>query len=89
MAELAAAIRRMVETLPLASPAVSQEVVDARGVGLMLGATVKTVRKMDCRGELPEPLVIGSRRKWRVAELRAWLAAGAPGREKWRAMRPR
>jgi hypothetical protein len=79
----------MVDAMPPSSHAVSPEVVDARGVGRMLGTTVKTVRKMDRRGELPEPLVISSRRKWRVEELRAWLVAGAPGREKWRAMKER
>jgi predicted DNA-binding transcriptional regulator AlpA len=32
---------------------------------------------------LPSPVRIGGRVVWRVAEIRDWLAAGAPHRETW------
>ena len=84
-----AVVERLARTIASTGGSVLPEVLDMREVGNMLGTTVKTVRKMDRRGALPEPIVIGSRRKWRVEELRAWLAAGAPGREKWRAITQR
>ena len=40
----------------------------------------------DAAGKLPAPIRIGGRVVWRVAEIRAWLAAGAPDREAWAAM---
>lgn len=35
----------------------------------------------------PQPLAFGRAKRWPVAEVEAWLAAGAPDRETWRAMR--
>jgi prophage regulatory protein len=62
-------------------------VVDARRLAKLLCAGVRTVRTWDAGGKLPEPLRIGGRVVWRVAEIRACLAAGAPTRETWAAIR--
>jgi len=61
-------------------------VVDARRLAQLLCAGVRTVRTWDAAGKLPAPIRIGGRVVWRVAEIRAWLAAGAPDREAWAAM---
>lgn len=62
-------------------------VVDARRLARLLCAGVRTVRTWDTAGKLPAPIRIGGRRVvWRVKEIRAWLAAGAPDRETWAAM---
>ncbi len=80
----------MDEPLPLRSPPtdpparkrrrLSPLVVDARRLAKLLSAGVRTVRTWDAAGKLPAPIRIGGRVVWRVAEIRAWLAAGAESR---------
>jgi predicted DNA-binding transcriptional regulator AlpA len=86
------------DTIPLRSPApdppdpparkrrrLSPLVVDARRLARLLCAGVRTVRTWDAAGKLPAPIRIGGRVVWRVDEIRAWLAAGAPERKTWEA----
>jgi predicted DNA-binding transcriptional regulator AlpA len=61
-------------------------VVDARRLAKLLSCGLRTVRTLDAAGKLPAPIRIGGRVVWRVGEIRAWLAVGAPDREKWAAM---
>lgn len=75
---------RPTDTDPSASTAL---VVDARSLAAMLAAGVRTVRTWDAAGKLPAPVRIGGRVVWRVDEIRAWLAAGAPNRTEWEARR--
>lgn len=86
----------MTDTLPLRSPAdpparkrrrrpLLPLVVDARRLAKLLCAALRTVRSWDAAGKLPMPLRIGGRVVWRVAEIKAWLAAGAPDRATWEA----
>ncbi len=60
-------------------------VVDAKRLSKLLCAGARTVRTWDAAGKLPTPLRIGGRVVWVVAEIRAWLAAGAPNRDQWEA----
>jgi predicted DNA-binding transcriptional regulator AlpA len=53
----------------------------------LLCCGVRTVRTWDAAGKLPAPVRIGGRVVWRVSEIGAWLAAGAPDRETWAALR--
>lgn len=62
-------------------------VVDAKRLAKLLCAGVRTVRTWDAAGKLPAPIRIGGRVVWRVDEIRDWLAAGAPDRETWMAIR--
>jgi predicted DNA-binding transcriptional regulator AlpA len=62
-------------------------VVDARRLARLLCCGLRTVRTWDAGGRLPAPIRIGGRVVWRVAEIRAWLAAGAPDRQTWAAIR--
>jgi predicted DNA-binding transcriptional regulator AlpA len=64
-------------------------VVDARRLGKLLGAGLRTVRTWDYAGRLPPPLKIGGRVVWVVAEIKAWLAAGVPSRAEWEATKRR
>jgi predicted DNA-binding transcriptional regulator AlpA len=61
-------------------------VVDARRLARLLCCGVRTVRTWDAAGKLPVPIRLGGRVVWRVAEIKRWLAAGAPDRETWAAM---
>jgi len=62
-------------------------VVDARRLARLLSCGVRTVRTLDAGGKLPAPVRIGGRVVWRTDEIRAWLAAGAPDRATWEALR--
>ena len=83
----------MADTLPLRIPVTDPTarkrrrplplVVDARRLARLLCAGIRTVRTWDAAGKLPAPIRIGGRVVWRVAEIRAWLAAGAPNRDVW------
>ena len=86
----------MADVLPLRAPSADPPahkrrrpplplVVDARRLARLLCAGIRTVRTWDAAGKLPAPIRIGGRVVWRVDEIRAWLAAGAPNRDVWEA----
>jgi predicted DNA-binding transcriptional regulator AlpA len=58
-------------------------VVDAARLAKLLGVGLRSVRTWDAAGKLPRPIKLGVRTVWVLAEIRAWLAAGAPDRETW------
>ena len=62
-------------------------VADAKRLARLLTCGIRTIRTWDAAGRLPEPIRIGGRVVWRVDEIRRWLAAGAPDRETWNAIR--
>jgi prophage regulatory protein len=61
--------------------------VDAKRLAKMLCVGLRTVRTWDSAGRLPSPIRIGGAVRWRVSEIRRWLAAGCPDRATWTAMR--
>lgn len=65
------------------SLAIEPLLVDANGVAALLDVSLRHVRSMRARGSLPAPLGIGRRRLWRIAEVRAWVAAGMPSPHRW------
>ena len=70
--------------------AAASEVVlaySAKQLAEKLGLSERSIRRMDTTGELPAPVRLRTRVKWRASEIEDWLAAGAPGREAWEKMR--
>lgn len=61
--------------------------VGAKEVGALLGVSERTVRALNSSGRIPQPIHLGRRTLWAVDELRAWVAAGCPGRHRWEALR--
>jgi len=57
--------------------------VDANGVGDLLGVSASQVRSFNDSGRLPLPIYLGASIRWNVKELEAWAAAGCPERSKW------
>jgi predicted DNA-binding transcriptional regulator AlpA len=53
----------------------------------LCGLAGRTWRRSAAAGRVPAPLKLGGAVLWRVVELRAWVAAGTPPRERWEAMR--
>jgi predicted DNA-binding transcriptional regulator AlpA len=60
----------------------------AAEVAKLLGISERHLWAMHSTGRLgPRPIALGRAKRWRIDELRAWLDAGAPSRDKWLAMR--
>ena len=63
--------------------------VDAKRLASLLCVSIRSVERMDVAGKLPAPLRLcgGHAKRWSVAEIRQWLAAGAPDRRTWNSMK--
>ena len=72
---------------PATDPSDSPLVVDAKRLARLLCAGVRSIRTWDAAGKLPAPIRFGGKVVWSVTEIRAWLAAGAPDRATWAALR--
>ena len=62
-----------------------QLAVDVRQMGKMLPFSVRTLRRMDSACRLPRGFKLGSRKLWRVSDLRLWTEWGFPEREEFEA----
>jgi prophage regulatory protein len=82
-------LARLADALERKSAAPPPELVDAAGVAAMLGIGDRTVRRLDVEGRLPMPVKIGGSVRWRLSELRDWIDAGCPPRQKWESMKER
>jgi len=61
--------------------------VDARKAARLVDVGLRTWRTLDAAGKVPQPLRLNSRVLWSVRELREWIAAGAPPRDEWVAIK--
>jgi len=53
-------------------------------VAHMLGVSLSELKILVREGRFPQPVELGRQlRVWRAAEIRAWLAAGAPSIDSW------
>jgi predicted DNA-binding transcriptional regulator AlpA len=70
------------------APPVEPELIDADQLASLLNVHTATVYRMQSRGRLPSPLRLSRGCvRWRISEIRDWLAAGAPDRKTWEARR--
>ncbi|MHC4414655.1 MAG: helix-turn-helix domain-containing protein [Planctomycetota bacterium] len=51
--------------------------------GRLCSVSGRTWQRWSSEGAVPAPVRIGRRRRWRTDELRQWVAAGCPARERW------
>jgi excisionase family DNA binding protein len=61
--------------------------LSATELAYKLGVSLRHIRRMDSSGKLPRPVKLGASVRWPVAEIEQWLAAGAPDRRTWQAMK--
>ena len=61
--------------------------VDAGGLARLLNISERQVYRLSDAGCLPAPLAFGACKRWSLREIEAWMAAGAPRRKEWEAMR--
>jgi len=59
----------------------------AKTLGQVLSLSKRQVHRLNLLGKIPAPLRIGGAVRWSAEEISAWLAAGAPDRAKWHAMK--
>ncbi len=52
----------------------------------LLQRSAPSLCRDDLAGRLPAPVRIGRSKRWRLDEIREWVAAGAPEREAWKAL---
>lgn len=52
-------------------------------VARMLHVSIRQVWRLHSIGKLPNPVRLGSCVRWRVDEIRAFVEAGCPCRQKW------
>jgi len=59
-------------------------VLSAAEVAKLLGISERHLWACHASGKLgPRPIALGRSKRWRVDELHAWVAAGAPARDRW------
>ncbi len=61
--------------------------LSAASVAKLLGISERHLWALNSSGRLPRPVRLGRAVRWSVSELRDWLAAGSPPRDRWQAMR--
>lgn len=59
------------------------ELIGAGELGQMLRLSKTTIHKMRSLGKLPLPVRIGRTIRWRVTEIRKWIAEGCPILDEW------
>ena len=52
----------------------------------LLNISPRHLAKLHAAGKLPTPVRLGRSVRWRADELRDWLAAGCPPRDRWNAL---
>jgi excisionase family DNA binding protein len=53
----------------------------------MLGISRTTLYSLHSAGKIPMPLKLNRCTRWRIDELRAFVAAGMPSRQKWESIK--
>jgi excisionase family DNA binding protein len=72
------------DTVPVqVAVAAAPLVLNALEVAVLLKIGKSTFLRLHSAGKVPQPVRFGRSVRWRRAELEAWVAAGAPSRDKW------
>ncbi|HUT61701.1 MAG TPA: hypothetical protein VNA25_28010 [Phycisphaerae bacterium] len=61
--------------------------VDAREAARLCGVSRASWWGYNAAGRVPSPIHLCGRTLWRRDELAAWIEAGCPARERWKALR--
>ena len=63
------------------------QLLTAKTLGQMLSLSKRQVFRLNACGKIPAPIKIGGAVRWSAQEIADWLAAGAPERKSWGAMK--
>jgi predicted DNA-binding transcriptional regulator AlpA len=81
---------RSASSTPSAGPssaAAQPLLIGKRPLSQLLGVSERTLGRMDAAGRIPRAVVCNRTKKWRLAEIRAWVDAGCPDRKTWEKIR--
>lgn len=67
----------------MAVEACDKLLLSANEAAQLLGISRSALYALHSSGRVPLPLKLGRRSLWSFEELRAWVSAGCPSREKW------
>lgn len=65
------------------STPVAPLLIDADALAILLCISPRQVSRLNSAGKLPPSITLGRCRRWRVDEVREWIAAGGPPRSRW------
>jgi predicted DNA-binding transcriptional regulator AlpA len=57
--------------------------IDMAGLSRLLARSEASLYRDDAAGRLPAGLRLGASKRWRYAEIVAWVEAGCPDRKTW------
>ncbi len=57
--------------------------IDIGQLAVLLRRSVASLERDQAAGRLPAPVYVGHSRRWRRAEIGAWVDAGCPARDRW------
>ena len=63
------------------------QLLSAKTLGQMLSLSKRQIFRLNSCGKLPAPIRIGGSVRWAETTISEWLAAGAPDRKTWEAMK--
>jgi len=61
----------------------SPQTYTADDLSVILGTSLRGIRRWDAGGRLPKGFKLGRLRKWLRSDIDAWLMAGCPARLEW------
>lgn len=64
-------------------PEVAELLVNTKQVTKLLNVSPRKVFELQVTGGMPAPIKLGRSVRWSYEELKAWIAAGGPPRDKW------
>ena len=65
----------------------NMRLLNAKSLGQLLALSKRQVFRLSSCGKIPKPLKIGGSVRWSAEEISNWLAAGAPDRKTWEAIK--
>ena len=59
-------------------PRLANELISASQLADLLSVSERTLYRLKSIGQLPLPIVLGGSVRWRLTEIREWIAQGCP-----------
>lgn len=54
------------------------QLIDIKALSAVLSRSVSALERDQAAGRLPPPVRVGGSKRWRLADVHAWVAAGCP-----------
>lgn len=84
-AKLAPLVARQLAHLIEERQSQPEQLLDVEGLATRLDVSVRTIRRLDATGKIPQAIRVGRAMRWLPHEITAWQTAGMPDRSRWEA----